>query len=472
MRNAVIAEASFNQIQYFEQIESLKVSPIITVDLLAGAIDVCSAERAVNELVRRHESLRTCFVREDGVVKQMIYEFMENTTVRDLRTSESYSEVDKNVENLLNEKKKEVHDVENLPLAVFVLTGAVDGISQLYAFVNHIICDAWSADVMKREVNYLYEAYVENTDPVLPPLQYQLIDYCRKQNSWINSNLPALQSFWKNRLGHLEPRFDPSIFYRGYLLRKTWDHDASFQKKSSFDAFIKANSENRVSNYTTRMDHRSFVMLNEISRRNSNMLSIVMYASFAILLHIYLRDPQVLIASPVADRDLPYKRDLIGNLMGGAYLSLDMHEDMTCGEVIALVSESLISAVENIIFDHRVLDIDESKVRPRCDFYVNFLRVNGNLKKDVSTYEKKHTKGDYIGLYYILNCVVEEYSDAVLMHWKYGDFMFSSKLIEDLSSCHAEIIDGMWRDNNMKVESLKHSLLNRSLRKTLFERKS
>jgi natural product biosynthesis luciferase-like monooxygenase protein/amino acid adenylation domain-containing protein/non-ribosomal peptide synthase protein (TIGR01720 family) len=169
---------------------------------LNGRLDVAALERALNEVVRRHEALRTTFALEDSGPVQRI----ASSLVIPLETTRLEAEGDREaaIAGWLREEARRPFDLAAGPLMRTVLLSAEDSEHVLLVNMHHIISDGWSAGVMMKELAVLYAAFVKGTGSPLPELAVQYADYAAWQHQWLRG--PALASelsWWKEALADI-----------------------------------------------------------------------------------------------------------------------------------------------------------------------------------------------------------------------------------------------------------------------------
>src|SRR6185437_10313920 len=153
------------------------------------------------ELLRRHESLRTHFVNVDGIPGQVIDTLtLFSLPVEDL-SSLSAEEKAREWKRLSREEARRSFDLRKGPLlrAVLLKLGTIEHI--LLVTIHHIAADGWSLGVLYRELGTLYAAHCQGKSASLPELPVQYVDYAAWQRDWLSGS--ALQehlAYWRDRL--------------------------------------------------------------------------------------------------------------------------------------------------------------------------------------------------------------------------------------------------------------------------------
>jgi amino acid adenylation domain-containing protein len=173
---------------------------IFSVSHLSGRLDTSLMERAFNEVVRRHEALRTTFTSIDGEPRQVISPSMfvplELIDLRDMPDHERDAEVQK----LLNEATSRPFDLARGPLARFGLIRVADDEYVLHYTVHHTCIDRWSADIIEMEMTQIYTAFAAGKPSPLPELPIQYADFAEWQRDWLQGEVLEEQlDYWRKR---------------------------------------------------------------------------------------------------------------------------------------------------------------------------------------------------------------------------------------------------------------------------------
>ena len=169
---------------------------------LTGPLDASVLERTLNEIVARHEALRTTFDAIDGRPVQLISPSLELTLpVVDLSTVEP-SERETYIRRLANEELSQPFDLARGPLLRALLVRFEPEQHVFLMTMHHIVSDGWSMIVFLRELAQIYSAFSLGKSSPLSPLSIQYADFAHWQRQWLKDEvLDAQLSYWKERLG-------------------------------------------------------------------------------------------------------------------------------------------------------------------------------------------------------------------------------------------------------------------------------
>jgi hypothetical protein len=168
---------------------------------IGGKVDVSTLQRSLQELVRRHESLRTTFEERDGQPMQVIHPAGPYTLpVIDLQrlAKEQQEQV---VRRLASQERQHPCDLTTGPLLRTALLRLEQQGHVLLLTLHHIVTDGWSNGVLMRELTLLYQAKLRGQPSPLAPLPVQYADYALWQREWLQGEvLNALLTYWTKQL--------------------------------------------------------------------------------------------------------------------------------------------------------------------------------------------------------------------------------------------------------------------------------
>ena len=183
-----------------------------------GILNVAALHNALQHLVDRHESLRTCFKDIDGEPCQIIYQEMRLELafldLKSLAETTWRSEVEKQarVEAL------RVFNLNTGPLLRVNLLKVGNEKHVLLITMHHIISDGWSLAIFVRELAALYEAFLNNRPSPLPELPIQYADFSEWQRKGIEEKLLQQLPYWKKQLEDIQPLELPTTYTRPVAL--------------------------------------------------------------------------------------------------------------------------------------------------------------------------------------------------------------------------------------------------------------
>src|SRR5262249_50488076 len=178
-------------------------------------VDRNTLEKSLNEIIRRHEALRTCFVATDGEPVQRVLPSLRLTVpVIDLGHLPA---VDREAQALqyAGEQATTPFDLCKAPLirVGMVRLGPCD--HMIVLTMHHIVCDGWSMTVFFDELHALYGAFLQGRPSPLPELPIQYTDFTLWQRTWLSGpQLEQQVAFWKGCLADLQALDLPTDYAR------------------------------------------------------------------------------------------------------------------------------------------------------------------------------------------------------------------------------------------------------------------
>ncbi|MFP5287404.1 MAG: condensation domain-containing protein, partial [Thermoanaerobaculia bacterium] len=180
-----------------------------SVARLRGALDAEAFERALGEIVRRHDALRTTFAEgAEGEPVQVVAPFagfrLPFTDLAGLPQEQRRAE-----ERRLILAERRPYDLEHGPLFRARLVRAGEEEHLLLLDIHHIVSDGWSYGVFFRELGALYEAFRAGRPSPLPELPIQFADFAAWQREWLQGPVQQEQlAYWRQRLAGVPPALE------------------------------------------------------------------------------------------------------------------------------------------------------------------------------------------------------------------------------------------------------------------------
>jgi amino acid adenylation domain-containing protein/thioester reductase-like protein len=289
---------------------------------LTGSLNVAALKQSLQEIVQRHEALRTTFAIVSGEPLQVIAPVLALTVpLVDLcQLPEATQEVE--VERLAIESAQQPFDLARGPLLRATLLQLGEAEHVLLVTMHHIVSDGWSIGVMIRELATLYEAFSTGKASPLPPLPIQYADFAHWQRQWLQGEVLAAQlSYWQQQLAGAQTVLElPTDRPRPTV--------QTFRGASLFLALPEPLSQK----------------LKSLSQRSGVTLFMTLLAAFQTLLYRYTGQEDICIGSPIANRNRSETEDLIGFFVNTLILRTDMSENPSFQELLGRVREMTLGA--------------------------------------------------------------------------------------------------------------------------------
>ena len=306
---------SFSQerLWFIDQLEGSSAQYHIPEALrLRGDLDVNALRFALDEIIERHESLRTCFAQIDGEPMQVIRPHLTvEVPLIDLSAVDSHQQQEE-LKIALHNEWEEPFDLTRGPLlrAKLIKLSAQEHIF-LRTF-HHIVADGWSEEIFNREFAELYAGFLEGRQPALPPLPLQYADYVLWQRS-----------------AAAEPRRSAALDYWAKQLLEAPDQldlprDRPRPARQSFSG--------ELLQLTFPEDQLS--ALQDLARSNGCTLYMALVAAFSVLLQRYSGQDDILIGTPVANRQDPRLEKVIGYFSSAIVMRMRLDPEQSFSDLL------------------------------------------------------------------------------------------------------------------------------------------
>ncbi|WP_116829127.1 non-ribosomal peptide synthetase [Pseudomonas syringae] len=351
-QTAVALSFSQRQLWFLDQMEPGNAFyNVPTAVLLKGALDVPVLERALNELIMRHEILRTTFASVDGEPRQIVHPamplVMPGVDLRDLSPTAREAHVSMAVE----QQAKAPFDLACGPLLRASLLRLADEEYLWLYSVHHIIADGWSMGVILQEVTTVYGDFLCGRASSLAPLAVQYADYaCWQQQRLGDDALAGQLDFWKRTLADAPPLLDMP----------------ADRPRPTVQRYVGATFSSTVDGTTLRA-------LNALARQTQGTLFNVLIGALSVLLWRHSGQRDLCIGTPFANRSRPEIEPLIGHFVNTQVIRQRIDPLQTFAELLREVRATLLDvhAHQDVPFDRVV----EAVNPPRDTAYSPLFQV-------------------------------------------------------------------------------------------------
>ncbi|HEX2093555.1 MAG TPA: amino acid adenylation domain-containing protein [Longimicrobiaceae bacterium] len=292
---------------------------------LEGALDHAALERALGEIVRRHQVLRTTLRDDEGDPVQVVSPFTGFALpVVDLSALDP-AEREAAAKSRAGEEAARPFDLSAGPLfrAALLRLGAEESV--LLLGMHHVVSDGWSMGVLFRELSALYRAFRGGGGSPLPELPVQYVDYAVWQREHLRGDaLAAGVAYWKARLAGAPT-----------LLELPTDHP-----RPSAQTY-------RGARERLELPDDLAGRLEAVARSEGATLYMVLLAAFQVLLGRYGGSTDVVVGSPIAGRTRFEVEGLIGLFVNTLVLRTDLAGDPRFRDLLRQVRETTLGAYEH-----------------------------------------------------------------------------------------------------------------------------
>ncbi|WP_186032283.1 non-ribosomal peptide synthetase, partial [Burkholderia gladioli] len=383
---------------------------------LRGRLDIDALQRTLNEIVRRHEALRTHFVVHDGTAFQQIaaahavdLPCVDGLALPDAERGERLS-------SELARQAAEPFDLSAGPLirAGLIRLGAEEHVVTLT--LHHIVSDGWSMGVLVREVAALYEAYSQGHASPLPELPIQYADYAHWQRNWLSGEVLEQQlGYWRTQLADAPPlltlptdRPRPAVQrYRGTL-------------------------------HHFEIDAATTAGLHGLARRAQGTLFMALTAAFGVLLARHAGQDDICIGTPVANRRHAQTEDLIGFFVNTLVLRQQVRLDETFEALLARTRETTLGAYahQDLPFEQLVEVMQPQRSLGHSPLFQAMIAMQNAPAGAIHLPELsiEPVEAEATTAKYDLTLNVEEAGGALQASFEYDTDLFDRETVERLAS--------------------------------------
>jgi amino acid adenylation domain-containing protein len=393
---------------------------------LTGSLNVTALQQSLDAIVARHEVLRTNFVSEDGNPVQVIRppQPVELQWV-DLQ---KYSQSEREVEvkrRLLQESKRTFNLSQDLMLRGFLFKLAPEEHILLLA-MHHIATDGESMGVFSSELKELYTAFCNGQSPTLSELPIQYADFAAWQQQCLRGeSLQTLQAYWQQQMvGAPE------------LLALPTD-----RSRPALQTFRGSSQSFSLSEDLTQS-------LRLLSRKEGATLFMTLLAAFNALLFRYTGSEDIVVGSPIANRNRQEIEGLIGFFVNTLALRSDVSGNPSFQQLLARVREVALGAYTHQDLPFEMLvevlqskrDLSYSPIF-QVMFVFNESIALSNLELPGLTVSPRML--DDIAAQVDLILFIEQPNNELLGKWIYNTDLFDADTIERMNGHFQTLLTGI-----------------------------
>ncbi|MCZ8027945.1 MAG: condensation domain-containing protein, partial [Microcystis sp. M49629_WE12] len=277
--------------------------------------------QSLEEICDRHEALRTNFITVDGIPTQVIQTRTWTVTVVDLQHL-SGSEQAIASQELAQNQAVQPFDLAGEPLIRITLVVLSETEHLLLVCMHHIVSDGWSMGVFIQELTALYNAYIQGLSSPLNPLSIQYGDFTLWQRQWLQGEVLENQlNYWKKQLADA-PTFLPL---------------PTDKPRPAVQTFTGVHQEFQLSLELTQK-------LTELSQQQGVTMFMTLLAVYGVLLYRYTGQSDILIGTPIANRNRREIESLIGFFVNTLVMQTDCSENPSFQELLMRVREMSLGA--------------------------------------------------------------------------------------------------------------------------------
>ena len=407
-----------------------------------GDFDTAAFAFAVNEIVRRHEVLRTAFVLRDGVATQVIAPALAIATPiidlggldQEMREAEALRLAAEEARHPFDLATGPLLRVKTLDLGIRPATAERERV--VLFTMHHIVSDGWSSGVLLREFVELYEAFVAGRPSPLPELAIQYADYAVWQREWLQGDVLDRQlAYWREKLGGAPPALDLPT-----------DHARP-----------------------ARQDHagarRSFTIgkhvadrLASLGREEGATLFMTLLAAFQLLLSRYSGQHDISVGTPVANRRRLELEELIGFFVNTLVMRADLSGDPSFRVLLARVRETALGAQahQDLPFERLVEELRPVRDMSRDPLFQVMFSLQNAPKSAaaVSGLRFEPLASEGASAKFDLTLSIAETDKGLVASIEYATALFEASTIDRMARHYCALLEGIASDPDRRIGEL------------------
>jgi amino acid adenylation domain-containing protein/non-ribosomal peptide synthase protein (TIGR01720 family) len=403
---------------------------------ILGTLNQVALELSLSEIIHRHEALRTNFIAADGQPTQIIQQ-QANWTVNFVQLQHlPNSEKEIATQQLAQQQATQAFDLEQGALVRATLVVLSETEHVLLLCMHHIVSDGWSIGVLIEELVSLYNAYSIGQPSPLAPLPVQYADFALWQRHWLQGNVLQSQlSYWQQQLANAPT-----------LLPLPTD-----RPRPAVQTFSGAYQEFPLSVELTNK-------LVKLSQEQGATLFMTLLTAFDTLLYRYTGQEDILVGSPIANRDRSELEGLIGFFVNTLVMRTDLADNPSFSKLLGRVRDMAMQA-----YTHQDLPFEMllEALQPERDlshtplFQVMFSLQNSSLSElELAGLTVNHLKVEGITAKFDLTLLMQKTSNGLVGVWEYNTDLFDASTIERMTGHFVTLLEGIIANPEQKISQL------------------
>src|SRR5689334_8250966 len=356
--------ASFAQerLWFMQQLEPHSVAYNVPRAIrIRGDLNVKVLEQSLDEVIKRHDALRTTFSMVAGSLRQIVAEAsplrLPIVDLSNLSTGERAIKVNE----LAKQEASLAFDLSRGPVLRATLLRLEAEEHLLLLTMHHIVSDAWSAGIFFEELTACYREFLADKNSPLAALPLQYGDFAEWQRDWLQDTVLEEQiTYWRNHLAGA-----PAVL----------DLPMDRSRPAATD---------RGASYGFTISRSLTEQLRELSGRAGTTLFMTLLGAFSVLLHRHSGEVDIVVGTPVAGRNRAEIEGLIGFFINTLPLRIDLGRNPSFEELLARVKQTALEGFEHqdVPFEKLVEELQPERSNRIPFFQVMFQFQHGARKSE------------------------------------------------------------------------------------------
>ncbi|MBQ4860039.1 condensation domain-containing protein, partial [Pseudoalteromonas sp. MMG007] len=377
---------------------------------LKGELNIESLKYALDTILERHESLRTCFEMDSsGEAVQVIHDSIEVPLNYQDVSSLSGTQQQLAISTAAEEESSIAFDLQHDLMMRVRLYKLAAKSHVLFVTLHHIAADGWSMALLVKEFCALYEASLAGVENPLPALPVQYADYAHWQLQWLQGDVLNTQlDYWKRQLDDLPTLHSIPLDYP----RPAQQSFAG----NSVNTIIRNDVLDRLKALCQSFDASLFMGLQ---------------AAFAVLLSRYSHETDIVMGTPIANREQVEVAELIGCFINTLVLRSDLSGEPNFKTLLAQSRDMLLNAYghQQVPLEKLIEELQPQRSQSHSPLFQVMLTLQNNETAEINLtgLELEPVEQASIDAKYDFSLLVSESELGLELSWIYSTALFSEE---------------------------------------------
>ncbi|MDP4191497.1 MAG: condensation domain-containing protein, partial [Bacteroidota bacterium] len=403
---------------------------------LKGEFDLYALEYSLNQIIKRHEVLRSVYSTKGNEPVQIILPSIEiKLPLTDISELDETAK-QKRLQEILQTEANKPFNLSEGPLLRSEIIRLNENEHVLMLTMHHIIADGWSFNILISEIAALYKSNIFNTKTSLEELKIQYSDFAQWQNERLETKaFDAQLSYWKDKLSNMPNTLELPFYKKAASLR------SNLGERNIF--FVSQKMRN---------------LIERISKGESATLFMALLSVFQIMLYKISRQDDFGIGIPIANRNRPEIEKLIGFFVNTLVIRVKDIENLTFRELLGKLRDYMTEAFDNqdIPFDKVVEALmPKREINTTPLFQVMFDMQSSYtqslkfpaLQTDIVDFNTQNSKFDLL-------LMIEDQSDRLKCTFEYNTDLFKESTIRQMISHFQNLIKQVVQSPEKRISDI------------------
>ncbi len=428
------APASYSQerLWFLEQLDGTSGAYNMPIGVrLRGELDADALERALSEVVRRHDALRTSLRSLDGRLVQVVS--MDRAPALEHVDLSEHPDPETEAQRLADRLASTPLPLDRPPLMRAILIRLSEREHVLALVFHHIICDGASQVIVMRELGHLYRAYRDDEEPALAQPRIQFPEHARSERELLaGADLDRALAPWLERLS-------------GAPATLTLPTDRPRPQTPSY----------RGATHRVRLTAEQAVRVRSFARAARATPFATLTAVYCLLLGRYSGQEEIVVGATTSGRDRPELEDGVGLFASTVALRCEIVAEWTFRELVGHTHETVMWAVahEQAPFDQVVARLGVQRDLSRHPVFQVFVAHVPEVPfplADSEPYDARPSTSRFD-----LTLFIEEESAQQLeLAWEYSTDLFDDAAVEQMADQYLALLDAATAEPDVAVGEL------------------